>query len=334
MYENLTEKESSFKCRRINNINELEELVNVLSSCESLRFRGVNQAKYSMLTSLQRLCPDGCSHKVYMRNLLTRVKTNSDVCNFFSDNKIAINDLSCIALMQHLELPTPFLDFTVDIKIALAFAAYGVDFSSISKEIEEYCSLYYFDLKSECEVGLSLQTSLCEGKKKGIEVCNEYYEAHPGVMIDNSILRKIDEFIRWDELDSLEFAFIEYQNFAPEVCTLDSQILDLTNPNLSKQKGGFAINLYKEDIPFECNWNMRSKENRMKLSVELQSGEEFPFKGMHTNKMMNCIDIRKEVINEWNMKNKIDLYDKSGRVENLKKILVNIKKELDENLLN
>ncbi len=322
-YSTFEEKAKDFSWKRVNTIEELENLVMELKKCNSKRFRGVSESKYHMLTSLQRQCPDGITNKEYMHGLLAQIKGDADVRKFFETHSITINDLSCISLMQHMGLPTPFLDFTIDVNIALAFAADGADRNEKKTAIDDYCSLYYFDLEKEMEIQNSkIQEILRDGISKCNQMCNEHYKAYPNDIINKSNLEELDKYIKWDDLANIQLAYVEYQDIAPLVCTFSSQILDLTNPNLAKQKGGFVINLYKDETPLEENWNMRTSERRNKI---LSNCSSLPFSGIYTYHQIGCVDIKKDVILEWNKRNPIELYDTSQETEKLKEMLSTIK---------
>jgi len=301
-----------------------------LSPNKSLRFRGVCEAKWHMWTSLQRCCPKGVPNKKYMQGLLGEVKKNDDVHKFFTDSNIEINDLSCLSLMQHLGLPTPLLDYTIDINIALAFAADGAKNNEDKSGTDGYCSLYYFDLVEEKDFSHSVQKILSIGIKTGAKMLTDHLKKYPNEPVDDSVLRNLGKYVQLRDLENLEFAFVEFQEVAPEVCTLDSQILNLTNPNLVKQKGGFAINQYNDKTPFEENWNMRTKERRYKLAKDMRPCIiQLPIKGIYTMQRMKCVDIRKDVILKWSKINSIELYDKSESIEELKHLLSEIKDGYD-----
>lgn len=332
IYNTFEEKAKNFRLLpKVETIDELDNLKNKLSQKSEFRFRGVCQAKYHMLTSLQRLCPEGISNKDYMCGLLSNVRKDITIGKFFTDNKIEINNLSCLSLMQHLGMPTPLLDFTIDINIALAFAADGADINDDKIETDDYCSLYFFDLSEETEISdTNVQNVLSAGIHEGEKLCNEFIEANPKVAFDNSILRKIDNLITWDNLASIEIAFVENQELAIQVLTLDSQKLDITNPNFLNQKGVFVINQFDDKIPFEENWNMRTKKRRCEV---VKDGLELPFSGIFTNEQMFCVDIKKKVILEWIKQNFIELYDNSKGFEALKTGLCATKDDYNKSVL-
>lgn len=323
MYNTFEEKNENFGLLpKVETLDQLDKLKNKLSRNLNNRFRGVCEAKYYMLTSLQRLCPIGISNKDYMYGLLTNVKRDSTIKNFFEDKNICINDLSCLSLMQHLGMPTPLLDFTIDINIALAFAADGADINDDKIETDDYCSLYFFDLSEETEISdTNIQNVLYAGIHEGEKLCDEFIKNNPKVALDDSILRKIDNLITWDNLASLEIAFVENQELAIQVFTLDSQKVDITNPNLLNQKGVFVINQFDDKIPFEENWNMRTKKRRCEV---LTDGFVLPFSGIFTNEQMYCVDINKKVILKWKQQHPIELYDKSKGFEALRERLCTI----------
>lgn len=138
MYKTIADKKSVFHEFTINTEDELQKVISQNGSNDALRFRGVCEAKYTMMSSLQRNCMPQLSGRQedYMTVLLYRVKTAKMVNDYFNSKNRPINDLTCMALMQHLGLPTPLLDFSVDLNVALSFAADGVKMDSGSDETD------------------------------------------------------------------------------------------------------------------------------------------------------------------------------------------------------
>ena len=334
MYKTLVDKANAFQQSTINSEEDLQQLIVSIGNNPNMRYRGVNESKYTMLTSLQRNAPAKmCGHqKDYLSVLLYRVKSDKDVVAYFKSQNIPINDISCMALMQHLGLPTPLLDFSVDINVALSFAEDGMIISSGSDETDDYVSLYVIDLEKEKEVAMSVQQIYKLGMADGEQRWKDYLQCHPNEPVDATILFDLDQFMKWDDIKNNQLSFIEYQPLAPSVTTLSGDSLDLTNPNLSNQKGCFIVNLYDEKMPMEENWNMRTVARR-NLFWQTKSGVQvLPFSGVMTNNMMYCYDIKKKVISKWAANNKLQLYVNTHANVALKQKLDDIMVQLDEDM--
>lgn len=324
MYRTLKEKKHVFNQNTINSREELQYMIKTLGSRSCLRFRGVCESKYCMLTSLQRNCPIPMKgqQKQYISLLLEEIKNNPGIVLYFQNKGIAINDISCLSLMQHFGLPTPLLDFTTDISVALSFASKGICMSSGNEETDEYVSLYVFDKVSECEVGTPLQQIYMDGMVTGIQRWQNHIKQHPEQPIDASILFSLNEFVRWNDIRDLELVYVEYQPLSPGVITLSGQSLSLSNPNLDKQKGCFILNLFDETTPLEKNWNMRLPESRAQFWKNKESVmQSLPFSGVTTKEKMACFDIRKEIMNEWAADNAVVLYDNTEDSQSIKDLL-------------
>ena len=332
MYKTLSEKTDIFDQVIINTLNDLEDIINTYDNNPDLRFRGVSESKYTMLSSLQRACTTmkKCCQIDYIMTLLNCVKNSPDVISFFDKMGIAINDISCLSLMQHYGLPTPFIDFSTNIKIALLFAADEKNKKICDHETDEYASVYYFDIKKEIELGSPLQKMYSNGMKNGIHQHQDYMRQYPSDVVDISLLYNINELVKWEDIKDLELAFIEYQSLAPCVNMLSGQTLDISNPNLNQQKGCFVLNFYDSSMPLEDNWNGRSRKKRNEYwlhnSVDIKP---FQFKGVMTIDKINCIDIKKKVLYQWALVNQNKLYDESQISLSTKKVLNDILTNVD-----
>lgn len=331
MYRTIVDKSKEFKQSTIKTAEELQGLIDAIGNKPNLRYRGVCEAKYTMLTSLQRNSPAKMKgkQKDYVGVLLYRVKNDPDVVAYFKGQNIPINDITCMALMQHLGLPTPMLDFSTDLNVALSFASDGVNTSSGCDETDDYVSLYVIDMNAEREVAASVQQVYQHGMVSGEQMWKDFMMKHPNEPVDVSLLYDIDKFVKWSDIKDLELAFIEYQPFAPNVTTLSGESLDLTNPNLTNQKGCFILNLYDEAMPMEENWNMRTLARRNQFWLSRIGVQTLPFSGVQTNEQMYCYDIKKDVILQWATVNKLQLYVNSPMNVALKQRLQSIQAQLN-----
>lgn len=335
MYKSLLEKALAFNQKTIDTLEELVHLVDDLKGQSSLRFRGVCESKYTMLTSLQRKCPAKMKGRqlAYLASLLNRVMSDSQIRAYFQNNGITINEISCLALMQHQGLPTPLLDFSTDIRIALSFAADGVTLVSSEYETDGYVSLYVFDIAIEYEIGSSIQQVYVDGMMRAKQMLEVYTREHPDQQVDSSLLFDINSFVKWEDIKDCELAFLEYQALAPGLVTMSGDELDLSNPNLDRQKGCFLLNLYDEKMPLEENWNMRTIQQCNAFWAKGSSGVHLlPFSGVMTRDKITCYDIKKEVIRKWAGDNALTIYDKSDETISIKERLNKILSDLNSGI--
>lgn len=128
------------------------------NSISNYIFRGCCEAKYKLYTSSQRywiehqLEKQFEDHYSFIDKLIENCKkwNNETLNNFFKRNGInSINALAYLSYMQHYGVPTPLLDFTSNLFLALFFAVEkGLSRASENK-IDHYCSLYIVDSKNK-----------------------------------------------------------------------------------------------------------------------------------------------------------------------------------------
>jgi len=140
--------------KTIDNFQALVVLIEKLNNSNSdnqLLFRGQPEAKYKLYCSLQRLWQEKKLHNHYgkyselINNLISNCKDwNGGLINkYLKYLKSDENKMSYLSIMQHYGLPTPLLDFTLDINKSLFFAIENIDYSPANTEIENYFSIYY-----------------------------------------------------------------------------------------------------------------------------------------------------------------------------------------------
>lgn len=327
MYSRLSDKQQFFQEERIDSLDVLKKRLQELSSDDSCRFRGINEAKYKIISSLQRLHPN--NQDEFIATLVAAVKANPQVRQFFEHNHILINDISVLALMQHYGLPTPFIDFTTSVECAAAFAADKMAFNTGEWETDNYVSMYFFSLKEEYEVRFTLQWVLARGMSSGKEHASEILKTYKSDEVDFSVIEEIDKYAIWAGLSSMEMCFIEYQPLAHPVVTLKSEELVIENPNLVNQNGCFILNYYSESMPLEENWYNRTIEARNYFwATRLSETDTFPYSGIVTRNKMHCLDVRKDIIKAWSDEHVIELYDSSDSSKGIEVVLKSIYENL------
>ena len=117
-------------------------------------FRGVNEAKFKLFTSLQRCFLSPRINQVqyqsqfgFMNQEIKTLKSDSVLPAYYKSLGAPISDYLYMSFLQHYEAPTTLMDFTEDLDVALFFASRNVQYPNIAKDndIENYVSLYYIE---------------------------------------------------------------------------------------------------------------------------------------------------------------------------------------------
>lgn len=152
-YTKLSEKESIFSCKTIDSQKAFDDAIMPLIKTKTTYFfRGVNEAKYKMYTSGQReyiekeydkIC--GCSYWDFVQSLIRPLQQDKDLLRFYRVIGKNLSDSFFYTYLQHYGAPTPYIDFSTDIYVALFFGIHKLQYSSSNTEIDNYFSLYYID---------------------------------------------------------------------------------------------------------------------------------------------------------------------------------------------
>ena len=163
LYKSLQDKQRTFAKRglklaeQIDTKRQFDDLYLQLKANEHFIFRGVNEAKYKMFTSLQRAYHSGkisrdTSPSDFVANEIKHLKEDKPqlLHNYYQSLNIADSDYVYLSFLQHYGALTPFIDFTKALDIALYFATENISYPNINNntdDIENYLSLYWLNIQ-------------------------------------------------------------------------------------------------------------------------------------------------------------------------------------------
>jgi len=310
-YKNFDEKKKVLHHETIDSVEKFDSWIATFESLEpvlglKLVYRGLNEAKYKNYTSAQREWITrewakviNISYVDFVDKVLTQIRKDDLLKNYFLSLGIAPNDILYLSFMQHYGMPTPLLDFTKDLRIALFFAMDGMKAEPSSVEIENYFSIYA--LKPDDEY-VPADTLFADGIETAKGYVKDFKKEHPGVSLNDELIRNIDLFTKWkkkdgskDGLYAIPLLFIPNPLDAAPVVSASGQRLYWSNPNIVAQKGCFIMNTSEKDTL-----------------------EEVVGKNQHATPIM-CIDIHKSLAehirsNYTNKFNQDNIYPKFKKI--------------------
>ncbi len=158
-YKSFIQKSLYFHQSQIETKSDFDKIYEeLIASKEKILYRGIGEAKYRILSSIQRFWIDnkgnekGIDFKIFLTDLLDtfRKNNNGQLVHYF--NKMGIpheNDMAILSFLQHygLNSKTPLTDWTYSFDNALYFGASDVQNANGKLEIDKYFSIYYFEEK-------------------------------------------------------------------------------------------------------------------------------------------------------------------------------------------
>lgn len=187
---------------RIDSIEDFGPFYDALSANSNCIFRGVNEAKYKMFTSLQIfhiLNSLPITPRQFVASELEELKKADDGLypRYFRSMNIDETDFLYLSLLQHYFAKTPFLDFSYSINKALFFAQDRYRHIASDKDINNYISLYWIDLSED--KGFELLDIIqwyANQLNYALDQLMRIYEAYPNADINISILNW-ENYLLW-----------------------------------------------------------------------------------------------------------------------------------------
>ncbi|MBO0360717.1 FRG domain-containing protein [Hymenobacter sp. BT186] len=171
MYQSFVQKDNYFDQKRIDTVPELEALITEHASRTDHLYRGINEAKFMLYSSLQRNWivnrreTKPTDHQAFLERLMdnARVYCGGLLTKYIEANGgDSGNDVSVLSILQHYSCPTPILDWTYSFPVALYFAALGATEvqPQSAREIDNYVSVYYIQEEGFAQAGLREMVSM------------------------------------------------------------------------------------------------------------------------------------------------------------------------------
>jgi hypothetical protein len=117
-------------------------------------FRGMKEAQHRLYTSAQRIWIEndmaewpGNSYINFIKELSAKAKENAllkrvfEVYKYYGDDR----DFPALSILQHYGAPTPFMDWTYNINVALFFATENSKPGHGTDDIDDYFSIYFLN---------------------------------------------------------------------------------------------------------------------------------------------------------------------------------------------
>jgi len=255
-YSDFEEKSKRFEKHIV--IDSLELLEKFLNKVPELNksnkvFRGVGDSKYMIYTSAQRtwitqeLKYRFESFESYLKQIVSSfLSTNPVIAKFFEKIEIPPKEIPVLSYLQHYGAPTPLIDFSHNLNVALYFAVDGLRHNP-GNEIDNYFSVYILDEINE----VSFQQKIKEEMEVLLKIDpKDILKRMPKSDQENEIrsLESIKKmFVKMEK--SIKERLLDLKNFpkaAPELISA-SEINDInyfthSNLNILNQEGIFVLN--------------------------------------------------------------------------------------------
>lgn len=235
---------------RIKNTDNRELLINT-----DFLFRGMGEAKYKLYNSGQRFWifneveqwwkPK--SYLQYINEFIEKARDKKLFNKIFEYYKLHATqrDFPILSILQHYGAPTPLMDFTYDIDVALFFATEKASPSFSNKDIDQYFSIYLINKNYQKFNELNNLLDFTEGS-----------------------FPRLSSFYEWEKNKNSIFYISDFENKkTPKNSFRDERpITTIYNQNIIPQQGIFIFNPFPNKPLEDCfNTNHLEKGNNLEL---------------------------------------------------------------------
>lgn len=258
----------------IDAIQEFHMLYDSLKEKDHAIFRGVNEAKYKIFSSLQRKFQIEAINRIkyqdqfsFMNQEIQELEGSKVLPKYYKSLGTPITDYLYMSFLQHYSAPTTFIDFSENIDKALYFATRDIEYSypTDNKTISNYVSLYWIEstngklplppvydiVVKQCIKALYAFLSTLETSAVQTDRDDNHSEKSEDI---KTVKQVINKYLSFDYLKSVELGLIlgnndsRYQRLFVE----EQYYVDLCGQitKYLKTRSKSAMNLWQESIKF------------------------------------------------------------------------------------
>lgn len=259
----------------IDAIQEFHMLYDSLREKDHTIFRGVNEAKYKIFSSLQRKFQIEAINRIkyqdqfsFMNQEIQELEGSKVLPKYYKSLGTPITDYLYMSFLQHYSAPTTLIDFSENINIALYFATRDIEYSypSDNNTISKYVSLYWIEptkdsrplrfvydiLVKQCIEELQAKLDTLETTTKQPDRDSNHSEKSED--IKTVVKQVINKYLSFDYLKLVKFGLIlgnndsRYQRLFVE----EQYYIDLCGQITTylKTRSQSAMNLWQKSIKF------------------------------------------------------------------------------------
>ena len=320
-YNSREDKQLAFEKQNMEWIDTIDDFNSVKKFLgkHKLIYRGLNEAKYKLYTSLQR---QFLSNKVnrnryrtlfdFMNEEINQIKLDKVLPKYYKALGAPVTDYLYMSFLQHYGAPTTLMDFSESIDTALYFAtldvAYKMD-GAVQNHISNYVSLYWIE-PNEKEEGsglISIYEKVLEKCINGMdlllkdsthEINSPQLELKVGKYLSFSNLENVNLGVLWGNNDSrYQRLFLSSDNYYSQLQDQICRSLRTKSRSAAKKWKDSIQFLFKQAVVI-ANLNQVAQKgcfiHYMPDDVNIPL-EEFSTISKKSNLEIHCINIHKSL---------------------------------------